>query len=104
MKKMVLFAVLALAFTPFAFADEAPAVETTDVTIEASAEAAPVITDISGELVLFADEDANFAAQVAAQWGCPFGAPSCYYDDQCDAYCGDPRFGVCSAFCCVCSG
>lgn len=104
MKKMVLFAVLALAFTPFAFADEAPAVQTTDVTIEASTEAAPVITDVTGELVLFADADATFADQAAEAWGCPHGIPSCSRGYQCDAYCGTPGWGACESFCCACLG
>jgi len=40
----------------------------------------------------------------AASW-CPFGAPRCFKDDNCDTYCGDPRFGVClSNNCCACSG
>lgn len=36
---------------------------------------------------------------------CPFGAPHCRRDNDCDAYCGDPRFGHCfSDGCCGCSG
>lgn len=35
---------------------------------------------------------------------CPFGAPRCFKDDNCDSYCGDPRFGVCLNHCCACSG
>lgn len=36
---------------------------------------------------------------------CPYGAPRCFEDDHCDAYCGDPRFGAClSNNCCGCYG
>jgi len=43
--------------------------------------------------------------QLDAAWHCPYGAPHCWNDDQCDAYCGDPRFGYCfSNGCCGCSG
>jgi hypothetical protein len=40
------------------------------------------------------------------EWPCPFGAPRCSKDDDCDAYCGDPQFGLCSSFtgCCGCTG
>lgn len=38
-------------------------------------------------------------------WHCPFNAPHCRRHDDCDAYCGDPRFGHCfSNGCCGCSG
>lgn len=47
-----------------------------------------------------------FLAPPPPEWSCPFGAPRCSKDDDCDAYCGDPRFGLCSDFtgCCTCTG
>ncbi len=39
---------------------------------------------------------------------CPYGGPSCTFDDDCDVYCGDPAFGNCEiqhwTGCCVCLG
>lgn len=47
-----------------------------------------------------------FLAPRPPEWPCPFGAPRCSEDDDCDAYCGDPQFGLCSTFtgCCGCTG
>lgn len=46
-----------------------------------------------------------FLAPPPPDFPCPFGAPRCRKHDDCDAYCGDPRFGWCfSDGCCGCSG
>lgn len=47
-----------------------------------------------------------FLAPPPPEWSCPFGAPRCSEDDDCDAYCGDPQFGSCNSFtgCCTCTG
>jgi len=43
--------------------------------------------------------------ELGAAWSCPYGAPFCSQHDDCDAYCGDPRFGYCSwNGCCSCTG
>ncbi|MGD2114281.1 MAG: hypothetical protein PVG07_04455 [Acidobacteriota bacterium] len=43
--------------------------------------------------------------EVGSAWDCPFGAPFCSEHDDCDDYCGDPRFGYCEwNGCCSCLG
>lgn len=112
-KTVILFSLLALFALP-ALADQ-------PVSAEATPEAVLDQTVETAELPLFLDaanaatpalagDCAAGAAEVsifegAASWHCPFGAPRCFKDDHCDAYCGDPRFGYCfSNGCCGCSG
>lgn len=105
MKKILLvcaIALLALATFP-ATADEAPqatltadAEVTLDSLFQGEAEDAVV-----GNCV----EEAVDAQIIPPPGWCPYGAPTCRQHDDCDAYCGDPRFGYCfSNGCCGCSG
>jgi hypothetical protein len=106
MRKILLPALviaLALSFTASAAAPGAAAT-------------APPEPDVDGLFVLtltepeLCSEDAAAADEIArlfqpVVWHCPFGAPHCRRHDNCDAYCGDPRFGHCfSNGCCGCSG
>lgn len=61
---------------------------------------------VSLETVLTEDCTQQSLDTAAIIWpGCPYGAPQCKKHDDCDAYCGDPRFGWCfSNGCCGCSG
>lgn len=98
---IVAFAALALA--PIAVAEEPAAALVAPVVAEAPAvDAAPLAED-----AICPAPDANLAPVVPIDmaWDCPYNAPFCSYDDQCDAYCGDPRFGACVApGCCSCYG
>ncbi|WP_428265008.1 hypothetical protein [Haliangium sp.] len=40
----------------------------------------------------------------AAAGQCPYGAPRCWQDSQCENYCGSAIFGVCENNCCLCLG
>jgi len=112
-KTVLLFSLLALFAMP-ALADEPV---TTAITTEAVLDQAvdtvvlPLFLDdatqstsaLAGDCS--ADAADAFVLDGTAAW-CPFGAPTCSQHDDCDAYCGDPRFGWCfkSSGCCGCSG
>lgn len=111
MKRLALTAAFALlaasAFAGAALADEPPAA--------AAAEVPPVVTlaDLFADTAepALASDPAAEAVDLAGDiippptW-CPYGAPTCKKHDDCDAYCGDPRFGWCffDTHCCGCSG
>lgn len=88
---------------------EAAATDTATATETAAAEAIaaePMFVDEAEQaLTLDVTESAVESAKIPPPW-CPFGAPSCWNDDQCDNYCGDPRFGYCfqDTHCCGCTG
>lgn len=94
--------------------------ETTETTVQAPAQAvvAPAAPQTDAQLFTLdapqqdqvgescdpGEEGALELAVIPPPW-CPYGAPRCFNDDNCDAYCGDPRFGYCfSNGCCGCSG
>ena len=114
MRKTLLLAIallLAVASLP-ALAEQALEPAAPDLAAETTAaetvapEAQPLFVD-EGEPALTLDvtESAVESAKIPPPW-CPFGAPSCWKDDQCDSYCGDPRFGYCfkDTHCCGCTG
>jgi len=57
------------------------------------------------EAVCLAPEAGGTPEALEMGWDCPFNAPFCTEDDDCDDYCGDPRFGACVfPGCCSCYG
>lgn len=102
----VLCALLCLVAVPAlaASADAPVAVSPADAPqVEITAQETVPTVDVEG-----ACESPLLDAQPASS--CPFGAPTCRRHDDCDAYCGDPRFGYCSqqghfpTGCCTCTG
>lgn len=102
---LALFALPALAEQP-ATTEVAPDGVTTAEVAAAPAEA-PLFDEQAQPAISTdcADAEDVFVLDGSTSWHCPFGAPRCFEDDHCDAYCGDPRFGFCfSNGCCGCTG
>jgi hypothetical protein len=119
MKRAALAAAVAVLAT-FALVAAAPAGEppppaATDAAVAPDAAPVPVTLDdlfaataepaVAGDATEDAAELAGGIIPPPKPW-CPYGAPSCNDHDDCDAYCGDPRFGWCffDTGCCGCSG
>lgn len=120
MRKTVVSASLLALSLVLALAATAAAPGDAGVAPQAAPEVAPEVALPAGEIVLpeapptcgenasrpAADGAPLFLAPIPPpDWPCPFGAPRCRKHDDCDAYCGDPRFGWCfDDGCCGCSG
>lgn len=96
-------------------ADDSVGEETSRVGTEPSAAvASPTATEVAreatgvekpapGESELECAVTTEASASDGATVACPFGAPSCFRDKQCDDFCGK-GFGACEVFCCACTG
>lgn len=104
---LTLTAFFALLAAPGFAGTAAPAPAEAPVSAELSLDqllADPVASAVAGGECAEAAAD----AQPAAQGFCPYGAPTCNQDRDCDAWCGAPGFGECEFHhwtgCCICLG
>lgn len=112
--KTILFGLVVLALAGgTAWATEAgaeaaePPTPFQQVTLEAFLDSlAPVADATVCESEGIASLDLLGQEAAAAGGSCPYGAPRCFRDKHCDAYCGGKGFGVCDdqTHCCLCAG
>lgn len=100
----LIFALAVLALAPMAVAEE-PAVALVAAPVVAEAPAVDAAQEAEDAVCPAPDANVAPVVPIDMAWDCPYDAPFCSYDDQCDDYCGDPRFGACVfPGCCSCYG